>query len=55
MSGAARFIVLKIVYESFFMLLKRQLDQDCLVLLRDDSKLPGMLMRQPDAVYQVGS
>lgn len=35
------------------MLLKAgQLDQDCLVLLRDDSKLQGRLMRQPDAVYQ---
>jgi hypothetical protein len=30
-----------------------RLDQDPLVLLRDDSKLPGMLMRQPDAVCQV--
>jgi hypothetical protein len=35
------------------MLLKAgQLDQDCLVLLRDDSKLQGRLMRQPDDVYQ---
>jgi hypothetical protein len=32
--------------ESFFRLLKAgQLDQDCLVLLRDDSKLQGSLMR----------
>jgi hypothetical protein len=32
--------------ESFFMLLKAgQLDQDCLVLLRDDSELQGSLMR----------
>ncbi len=39
--------------ESFFMLLKAgQLDQDCLVLLRDDSKLQGRLMRQPDDEYQ---
>ena len=29
-----------------------RLDQDRLILVRDDSKLQGRLMRQPDAVYQ---